>query len=304
MDSLMRFARRFTGKLQHRFSLPLAAELARIAMKHGSKMEAEDDDDEDEDRGSSSGRRSTNELTAQLLRLIEKRGGGESGAQAVALKLLDDNEKARDGRRKWKERAEAAEGKIPKEGQVVLSKEDAASFELYKVLGKPDEVKKKVEEGATAATTLKDRDTAETIANAASLAQIPNGKLLAKLAGPTRENFIIELRDEVREGKAVKAPFARKNEANSAFMPLADFAKKELAEYMPALLAKGEGTNGSSSQQQTTFTATPEQTTTGTAPTAGGVVDTFISTRNKAAAARPNPLAPPAPAPVAAVTKT
>lgn len=289
--------------IAYRFRDPQTAALAALARKYRAKMKDGDDDDDDDDDGdgggSSRGRRSQNELTAQLLRLIEKRGGGESGAQAVALKLLDDNEKARDGRRKFKERAEAAEAKIPKEGEVVLSKEDAASFELYKALGKPDEVKKKIEDGTTAATTLSERDRQSAIAEAATLAQIPNAKLLAKLADPKKENFIVELRDEIREGKSVKVPFARKNEDKAAFMPLMDFAKKELVDYMPALLAKGEGGNGASSQPVTT--PFPDQTTTGTAPVAGEAkVKQFIEDRNKGAAARPNPLNPtPAAAPAA-----
>jgi hypothetical protein len=299
MDSLTRL--NFSAYPMHSRGNPLVAEMARIARKYGVTMkegdpDPDDDDDEEDDDRSSRGRRSQTELMSQLVGMIDKRGGGESGAKAIALKLLDDNEKARDGRRKWKDRATAAEAKIPKEGEVILKKEDAAAFELYKVLGKPDEVKKKMEEGTTAATTLSERDRQSAIAEAATLAQIPNAKLLAKLADPKKENFIVELRDEVREGKNVKVPFARKNEDKAAFMPLMDFAKKELGDYMPALLAKGEGGNGAGSQTVTT-TQYPEQTTTGTAPVAGGKVEQFIENRNKGAAARPNPLVPtPAPA--------
>lgn len=270
------------------FHNPLLASMAAIARKYGSTMKDDDDDEDDEEEGGLS----QSDLEAQVARLLEKQGGNST---ALAMHLLTDNRKLRVKNRKANDRASAAEGKVPKDGQVVVSKEDNDALTAYKLLGKPEEVKTKIEKGATLEASNVERDRAEGIASAAKLAQIPQGTLLGKLADPKRENFVIELRDEVKEGKTVKVPFAKKNEDKAAWMPLLDFVNKELAEYKPALFAKSDAA-AAGSENTTTHTAVPDQTTAGTAPTAGTTVDKFIQQRNAAAAARPNPLAPPAPA--------
>lgn len=266
-------------------------------------MEKDDDDDEaDEDRGHR-GRRSESELAAQVRTLIERRGGGESGAQAVALKLLDDNEKARAGRAKWRERAEKAEALIPKADEVVVKKTDADAFVKYKELGTPEEVKAKVEKGVTLEAATKQREQSEAVTASAPLAGLKNGKLLAKLARADRENFVVELRDEKRDGKDVKVPFAKKNEANAAFKPLAEFAKTELADYLPALMVGEEGAAGGSAGSNgaastSSFVPFVEQSAASTAP-AKAAVDKAIEQQHASAAAKTNPLRP-----AAATTKT
>jgi hypothetical protein len=272
------------SSIPRQFRNPLLASMAAIALKYGVQMKEGEDDDDDDDEGGLS----ASELEAQVARLLEKQGGNST---ALAMHLLTDNRKLRVKNRKANDRAEAAEGKVPKDGQVVVSKEDAEALTTYKTFGKPDEVKTKIEKGVTLEATNVERERAEGIASAAKLAQIPQGTLLGKLADPKRENFVIELRDEVKEGKSIKVPFARKNEDKAAWMPLLDFVNKELVEYKPALFAKGDS-NGST-ENTTTHTAVPDQSASGTAP-ASGTVDKFIKSRNEAAAARPNPLAPPA----------
>lgn len=288
--------------MMFKFHSTRLAIIAAIAAAGGFTMKEADDDDEDDDddgdRGHR-GRRSQTELMEQLVGMIDKRGGGESGAKAIALKLLDDNEKARNSKRIWKEKALELQKTAPKEGQVVLSKEDAAAYEEFKKLGTPAEVKTKVESAAALATEKATREKGDTVAKGAELAKL-NPKLLARLA--EKEGFVVELRDEKVDGKDVKVPYARKNEEKAATLPLAQFVDKELADYKPALLAKGDGT-AASSEQQSHATPYIEQSSTGTAP-ASGKVDAFIKSRNEQAAARPNPLAPPAPKPAAAATTT
>jgi hypothetical protein len=268
------------------FRSPLLASMAAIARKYGVTMKDDPDDDDEEEGGGLS----EAELESQVARLLEKQGGNST---ALAMHLLTDNRKLRVKNRKANERATAAEGKVPKDGQVVVSKEDADALTTYKTFGKPDEVKTKIEKGVTLEQSNVERERAESIASAAKLAQIPQGTLLGKLADPKRENFVIELRDEVKEGKTVKVPFAKKNEDKAAWMPLTEFVNKELAEYKPALFAKSEGNGAAGTSDTTTHTALPDQIPSGTAP-ASGVVDKFLKARNDAASARPNPLAPPA----------
>lgn len=288
------------GESQFRFHDAETEATALLARRLGAQMLADDDDDDDhddEDRGRT-GRRSEGELAEQVRRLITRRGGGESGAQAVALKLLDDNEKAREGRRKWKDRAIEAEKKVPKEGeQVVVAKADAELLTAYKTHGTPDEVKLKIEKGVTLEAADKNRTVSETVASAATLAKL-NGKLLAKLADPSRENFVVELRDEQHDGKTVKVPYARKNEANAPFKPLAEYAKTELADYHAALIVMdGSAATGGGGTSTTHTAPVVDQSPSGTAQTSG-LAQKFLDDRNKSAAAKPNPLVP-APAAVA-----
>lgn len=261
------------------------AALIAIAQNIGATMKEGDEDDDDDDEG---GGASDEELAIQARRMLEKKGGS---AEALAITLMTDNRKARAKARKANERVRELEKLVPKDGQVVVTKAESELLTKYKEHGTPDEVKTKIEKGVTLEKTVAETTRGAAIAEAATVAKL-NGKLLAKLADPTRENFIVELRDETKDGKTVKVPFARKNEANAPFKPLADFAKNDLAEYYPALIAAGGGAGGSSGTTTTTNTEVVEQLPSGTAP-ASGMVDKFIENRNKTAAARPNPLAPP-----------
>lgn len=268
--------------------------LAALARTIDARMEDDpDDDDDDETDDDKGGRgRSESELAQQVRRMIEKRGGGEQGGNAVALMLLNENAKVRGKLRDARTALKTAKEKGPKDDQVLVSKADGEALIEYKKYGKPEEVKTKVEKGVTLEAEKKQRDGDEIVTTAATLAKL-NGKLLAKLARPDRENFIIEVRDEVKEGKTVKVPYARANKEGSAFKPLEEFAKTDLAEYHPALVAKGaDGSSTTSNGTDAVFTPLPEQTPTGTAPGSGDRVSQFIDTRNKAATARPNPLNP------------
>lgn len=75
----------------------------------------------------------------QLKRLLDKHG---NDALSLARDLYSDNYKARDRARKAEARVKELEAKVPGEGAVVLTGDDAKSFNQFKELGKSvDDVK-------------------------------------------------------------------------------------------------------------------------------------------------------------------
>jgi hypothetical protein len=68
--------------------------------------------------------------------------------------LTRDNGRYRDRHREDQTKITELEGKLPKDGAVVLTKEQAADFEAYTKLGKPAEVSSAISDGAQAKAQL------------------------------------------------------------------------------------------------------------------------------------------------------
>lgn len=121
------------------------------------------------------------------------------------------------------------------EGGRVLSKEEAAVYDAYTALGKPDEVKKRLETGDAAATelgTLKKRETLREVAAAVGY----NPAVLEKLGGDLVFEFGAEVEVEGRKVKPVSV-----KDAQGKATPLSEYAKAHWDVFMPALTAKAEG---------------------------------------------------------------
>ena len=83
----------------------------------------------------------TDESRLDAKKVLARHKGDSLKALAV---LLGDNYKQRDRARRVEEEYKA---KLPPEGAVVLTGDDAKAWEEYKTLGRPDEVKRVVDEG-------------------------------------------------------------------------------------------------------------------------------------------------------------
>jgi hypothetical protein len=168
--------------------------------------------------------------------------------------------------------------KVPKEGSVVLAGDDAKAWEAYKALGKPDDVKKKLEKLPELETKVADVDNAEQMAKAAEPLGW-NPKPLAKLAKDHKLTFV-EVKDEVVNGKTVKVPYVKGPEANATPVKLEDFAQQHFADFMPALTTPASGTGGPTSRTTTSSGTThPVQRGSGGPPPA---VDTGKLAEEKA----------------------
>jgi hypothetical protein len=165
-----------------------------------------------------------NDLIEKAKRLIDKDGGD---ALAVIMTLLGENFDMREKTRELK-------AKLPTEGAVVLSAEEAKTWEALKA-HKPDELTKKLEERDVFEKELKTTKRTQTLTEAATLAGMkPN--VLARLAG---DSLLIEITGE-GDKKAVVV-----KDDKGVSTPIGDYAKTHWAEFAPALQAdsKAQGVN-------------------------------------------------------------
>lgn len=160
--------------------------------------------------------------TAAFQNRLNKMNGD---AMAFATQLFDENYQHRSEIRDLKK-------KVPGEGSVVLSKEEAASYEAFKALNlKPEEVKTKLESVSTLEgenATLKRKDTLRDVAGAA-------GFKLSVLEDRDRsiEGLEYILKDEKdKQGNARKVAYV-KHEGKE--VPIEQFASEKWADYLPAL---------------------------------------------------------------------
>lgn len=155
-----------------------------------------------------------------LQNLLSKHNGD---AIALAATLLGENAGLRETNRSLKE-------KLPAEGSVTLSKTDAARWEAYQALGKPDEITERLTKGEQAAGELSKRDRQDSITRAAQAAGMkPN--VLERL---TPEGATYELREEQKDGKAVQVPYLKLPDGEHT---LTAYADANWADFKESLLA-------------------------------------------------------------------
>lgn len=132
--------------------------------------------------------------------------------------------------------------RVPPDGAVVLSAADAKAWEAYRALGKPDEVKTKLEQGekdASEAATL--RDTTQTAEMGAALGWKPDVlRELKQAKGVHLEMREVEVDGTgANAGKKVKAKVPHARPADKADAPLVPLEEYEpLKPYHPALKAE------------------------------------------------------------------
>lgn len=212
---------------------------------------------------------------------IARYGGAE---QAVGV-LLADNAGLRKYRRLANKKATIDEVRaIIPEGTQLLTKEEAAELAAFKLLGKPDEVKKKIDASEKLQGELEEtRKKTNSEAAAESLGW--NKEALVKVVDS--EKLHVELRDEQVDGKPVKKAYVRKADAaNEPLVALADYAEKHLTVFLPSLKAATE--NGASSTNGVVF---PHQTSSSTKPVPkGGFVEQFQNAKQEKEKKTVNPL--------------
>jgi hypothetical protein len=191
------------------------------------------------------------EARAALDRLIAQHGTADEAAAV----LYDDNFRHRQRLAGLKEQLEDKDaeitslrgkieksGKGVKDGEVVLSAEDAKTWKELQELGlKPAEIKKQLEEGGKSAKELAEVREAEREAAVATAAGYKPGVLRTL----TRDKGLyVELRevDVTTDGKTEKkkVAYVRKvTDAKEAGEPLQAYAERELKDYLPALKQGG-----------------------------------------------------------------
>jgi hypothetical protein len=144
----------------------------------------------------------------------------EGDAMKFATALYDENWQLREKNRQL-------EGKAPSEGSVVLSKTDAERWESYKALGKPDELKQRLDAHATLETQLAEMKQKDVLREVADLHGYKLSVLLDrdKAAGGLK----VEIKDDA---KGVKTAFVKDGDKEA---PITEFAQQHWADYLPSL---------------------------------------------------------------------
>lgn len=216
------------------------------------------------------GKAGTDDATAKMLaeafNNIATRQGGQDAAGVL---LLQENKEYRAEIKGLKAELEQARGKVPADGSVILSAEDAAAWNAYKELGKPEEIKSMKDEYQGLQRDAVYREVAE--------AHGYKPAVLSQLPGVGELNF--EVREIEKDGQKSKAAFVTNGDGQER--PLSEYASEKWADFMPALAVEA------TSQQQTSFTPFPKQSTGGGQAKSDPVND-YLARKQKAAEGRKN----------------
>lgn len=179
---------------------------------------------------------------------------------------------------------------IPAQGAVVLVGDEAKAFESYRLMGAPEDVKKRLDEVASLRSKVTGTETATAATDAAKLlGWNPD----ATVGAITDKGLVVSFVDgKDAKGAAVKVPHVRPaNDEKAATVPLADWVKEKAAYLTPALTATG----GTSATQGAPSVGTPFPVLSagGTPAATGDPVADFAKQAQAARDARPNPLVPP-----------
>lgn len=261
------------------------------ATRQGGGNNADDDDDDDEDRlerirvtdRDRKGRQRP-DITDLVSRVVQQNNGDP---QATNIALLQQNFDLRDERRELHEQLDTLErrlrkrGEAPPKGSVILSAEEAKTWEAFKALNvKPEDVTGLQTRAAKADAREAEEAATVVAARAAELAEpgTPwNAKLLAR--GIRDDKLHLELRsvDQKRtdgqEGTVkVEVPYVRPlSDDKAALQPLAEYATARWGDdLLPALRTPGSGNGG---------TGEPTPTTNGGQGGAPGVVRFPVQSR-------------------------
>jgi len=187
------------------------------------------------------------ELIAAVKALQAKNG---TDAEGLAVKLYDENFQLREKNRTAKAEIEELKKKLPAENAVVLAAADAKIWAEYQKLGKPEDLGKAVSERADLSKQVSESKRKELV-NAAAEAHGLRASVLSKLIG----ELPIEMKDEQRDGKAVKVAYV-KDGAESK--PLDKYAESAWADFVPALRTEPAKGNGTQFVNQSTGGKAPE----------------------------------------------
>lgn len=131
--------------------------------------------------------------------------------------LEKDNKEQRDEIRGLKE-------KQPKDGQVIVTKDDAELLEQYKGLGAPDEVKNRLEQGAQAQVRVKDLETRAAVKAFVAAAGLAEEAVDTIIAIPDLKDAKFEVRTKKeRNDKGVEV------EVSTAYVTLAGDDQKAMS---------------------------------------------------------------------------
>jgi len=179
---------------------------------------------------------------------VAARYSGDAVRMASQIVELErDNYNLRSKNRDFKAEVETLKGKVPGEGAVVLTADQAKALEAYQKLGKPDELATQLEAGRTALAESDTFKKAIALEQAAKVANFKPGVL--KLLGRDLNIEIREVEVQKEDGTTEKkvAAFVKLQDAAGAASekPLRDYFKEQGEDVLSSLEAGEVQLNGS-----------------------------------------------------------
>lgn len=179
----------------------------------------------DPDRGGTSGGGGTGAQGAQgdqerqnLQGLLQRHNGD---ALQVVATLLAENHTLRDERRQLR-------SQIPTQGAVVLTAEQAATWQSYQQLGAPDALRTQLSERETAQKDLAELRRREHVRDVASVVGYKPSVLLDRAQG-----LELEVAEVEQDGKKEKQAFVKGKDGQRT--RLEEYAQSNWSDYLPAL---------------------------------------------------------------------
>jgi hypothetical protein len=164
-------------------------------------------------------------------------------AMAFATQLFDENYRLREDKRTLSAQLDETKGKLPADGSVVLTADEAKVYEAYKALGAPEELKTRIDAFPTLEDENKNLKRRDSIREAADVG-FGGSKLRfsvledrVKAAGGNLE-FIVK--EEGRDKR--KVAYVKDGDKET---PLEQYAQKNWADYLPSLKAEQAKRQGS-----------------------------------------------------------
>lgn len=217
--------------------------------------------------------------SAAFQRLLEKHN---NDAARLSEKLFDENFNYRSEIRQLKAQLADAAGKVPGDGAVVLTGDQAQAWTAYQALGKPEEIKQGLDERSQLQGKLTAQERAELLRGIAETTGYKASVLAsldrtAKVEGKSLE---FTLRDQTIDGKPSKVAYVKDGDKETA---LTEYAASAWADFLPALTVATTQTPPTGTRYPAQHAGTP----------AGGkpdLVADFLLKQEQARAAVKNPL--------------
>lgn len=195
--------------------------------------------------------------------------------RARVTDTVRDSFKSRESSRKLKEQVTDLQKQLddakPKDGSVVLSKEDAAIWAAFQKLGKkPEELTKVLSEHETLSKDATARKEEEGFKDAAESLGYKNVPALTRML--TRENLVLEFKDVRTKGEddkttVVRTPFVRPKADDKAVPEALDeYLEREVPEFIPIFEAEpstGDDDEEGETEERPTRRTTQDRQTTG-----------------------------------------
>lgn len=181
------------------------------------------------------------------------RYSGDAIRMAERLSQLEnDNYKLREKNREVRTEADGYKAKLPGEGSVILTAEQAKAWEVYQKLGKPEDVTRDLDAGRAAITKSVEYERREVLDKAATDLNFKPGLLKTLLQGKTVERREVDVQQQ--DGTTKKEPqyfFVSEANGQKTEKPLREYFKEQGDDVLNSLDAgEGNANGGAGSSNQ------------------------------------------------------